>query len=198
MIAAKVAVPNNQIGILPMTDFTLHTMDSAPQSAKELLSGVQKNFKFLPLMFRYMSEAPVVLNSTLTLLDLISKTSLTPAQQQVALLAASVENECANCITAHRVLGNLVEANPQTLDTIYARSKVSDPKDDALATFTQSVVRNRGRQTDADADAFLAAGFTKEQIFEVILIAAFKTLTNYSNHLTNSPADEEMLAMLPS
>lgn len=179
-----------------MTEFTLHNEETAPEGARELLNGIQQNFGFLPILFRHMAEAPAVLETLLTTIQLISKTSLTPAQQQIASLAASVENECMNCIVGHRALGKNEKVNEQTLDAVYARHDIGDPKDRALAEFTQSIVKNRGRQTEADVDAFLAAGFTKQQAFEVILIVAYKTLTNYTNHLTNSPADDEMLAML--
>lgn len=181
-----------------MLEFTLHTQESAPENAKELLRGVQEKFNFLPLLFRHIAEAPVALEALLTMLTLISKTSLTPAQQQVASLAASVENECENCIAGHCVLGQMAEASAQTLAALPARADIDDVKDRALTLFTQSVVKNRGRQPKADLEAFLAAGFSMQQAFEVILIVAYKTLTNYTNHLTDSPADEEMLAMLKS
>lgn len=178
-----------------MTDFTQHTIETAPEEAQALLQGIQDQYQFIPIMFGFMAEAPALLRSTLTLMDQISTTSLTPAQQQVAMLAASVENDCASCIAAHRALGKMESADQGTLDSVHACTVVVDPMDRALVDFTQSVVRSRGRQADADLGAFLEAGFTAKQAFEVILIVAYKTLTNYTNHLAGSPADPELVAM---
>lgn len=176
-------------------EFTLHTSESAPQGSKELLGGVEKQFGFAPILFRYTAEAPVALKSLLTMMDLASQTSFTPAQQQIAALAVSTENDCINCMAGHCYLGKITNANDQTLDALFTHHgfQIDDPKDLALAKFAQSVTKNRGHQSNEEVAAFLAAGFTKEQVFEVMLIVAYKTLTNYTNHLTDSPADIEML-----
>ena len=133
-----------------------------------MLTGIQKGYGFFPNLFGYMAEAPTTVEAYLALNDLVSKTSLTPAQQQVALLAVSVENDCEFCTTAHRAIGKMNNANEQTLTALHSHSVINDLKDRALATFTQSVTKNRGRPTDAELQAFLNAGFTKQQIFEVI------------------------------
>jgi alkylhydroperoxidase family enzyme len=44
--------------------------------------------------------------------------------------------------------------------------------------------------------AFLSAGFTKQQVMEVILIVTIKTLSNYINHLTQPEVNPEVLALL--
>ena len=143
-----------------------------------------------------MAEAPVALEAYLLLNDLVTKTSLTPAQQQTALLTVSVENECEFCSVAHTAMGKMQKANAQTLNAINSKGEVSDPKDHALVKFTQSIVKNRGHLDDSEIQAFLNAGFTKQQIFEIMLIVAMKTLSNYSNHLTKTEPNKELLAML--
>ncbi len=60
---------------------------------------------------------------------------------------------------------------------------------EALRTFTLKVVRNRGNVDDNAVQAFLDAGFTKRQILEVVLGVAQKVMSNYTNHLANTPVD---------
>ena len=43
--------------------------------------------------------------------------------------------------------------------------------------------------------AFLATGYTKAQVFEVVMGVAMKTLTNYSNHLAGAVPNPEFIAM---
>ena len=61
---------------------------------------------------------------------------------------------------------------------------------EALRDFTLSVVRDRGNVNDDAVQAFLDAGFTKRQILEVVLAAAQKVMSNYTNHLANTPIDK--------
>ena len=179
-----------------MTDFTFYTPDNSDGHAKELLEGIRKAYGFIPNLFAYMAEAPTTLEAYLALNDLVAKTSLTPAQQQIALLAVSVENECGFCTVAHRAMGKLKGADLQTLEALATRSGITDDKDRALATFAQTVVRRRGRPGNEDIQTFLDMGFTKQQILEVILIVSIKTLSNYINHMTNPEPNKELLEML--
>jgi len=111
-------------------------------------------------------------------------------------LAASVQNQCEFCTAAHRAIGKMKQASQQSLDAIYAGEPVEDPQDAALAGFTQTVVESRGKPGEAAINAFMSAGFTKQQILEVMLIVSIKTLSNYINHLTNPEPNPELLAMI--
>ena len=179
-----------------MTKFTFHTPENTSGSTQELLAGIQKGYGFFPNLFGYMAEAPTTVEAYLALNDLVSKTSLTPGQQQVALLAVSVENDCDFCTVAHRAMGKMKNANPQTLKAVSSHSAINDPQDRALVAFAQSVTKNRGRPSEAEVQAFLDAGFNKQQILEVILIVSIKTLSNYINHLTHPEPNQELLGML--
>ena len=179
-----------------MTDFTFYTPENTTGHTKELLEGIRKGYGFIPNLFAYMAEAPTTVEAYLALNDLVSKTSLSPAQQQVALLAVSVENDCEFCTVAHRAIGKMKGASVQTLTSIASHSEIADAKDRALATFTQTIVKKRGRPSEAEIQAFLGADFSRQQILEVILIVSIKTLSNYINHLTKPEPNKELLASI--
>jgi uncharacterized peroxidase-related enzyme len=179
-----------------MAKFNFYTPENTTGHTKELLEGLKQSYGFIPNLFAYMAEAPLTIEAYLALNDLVSKTSFSPAQQQVALLAVSVENGCSFCSVAHRAVGKMQGANPQTLAAINAKEPVHNPEDAALVNFTQSVVRSRGWPTESEIQAFLDAGFTRQQIMEVILIVSIKTLSNYINHLTQPEPNKELLSMI--
>ena len=54
------------------------------------------------------------------------------------------------------------------------------------------VVRQRGVVSDAELQAFFDAGFTKRQVLEVVLGVAQKVMSNYTNHLAETPVDTVM------
>ncbi|MDE2621644.1 MAG: carboxymuconolactone decarboxylase family protein [Betaproteobacteria bacterium] len=179
-----------------MTDFTFHTPENTSGRSHELLEGIKKGYGFVPNLFAYMAESPEALEAYLALNELVSKTSLTPAQQQIALLAVSVENHCPFCTVAHRAMGKLKGAKAQTLEALASGTQILDASDRALATFAQRMTNSRGNPGNQEIQAFLDAGFSRQQIFEVILIVAIKTLSNYSNHLTQPQPNPELLGML--
>ena len=179
-----------------MIDFTHHTMETAPAKSKALLQGVQQQYGFVPNLFWPMAEAPTTIEAYLTLNQLITQTSLTPAQQQTALLAVSTSNECDFCTIAHSALGKMNKVNEQTINSLRHGDEIEDRQDRALALLAQSFVHNRGWVPDADLQAFLDAEFSKQQVFEVILIVTIKTLSNYTNHITKPEPNPELLEML--
>jgi len=179
-----------------MTDFTFYTMENASQPVQEIFSSIQQTYGFIPNLFAYMAEAPTTLKAYLALNALVSETSLSPAQQQVALLAVSVENKCDFCSVAHHATGKMKKASENTLTSVIAQTEIIDPQDRALVTFAQAVTKNRGNPGEAEIDAFLNAGFTKQQILEVILIVSIKTLSNYINHLTQPEPNQELIDMI--
>jgi len=178
------------------TSFTHYDMESAPQSSKRLLNDINKQYGFIPNLFAYMAEAPTTIEAYLMLTDLVSKTSLTPAQQQVALLAASVENKCEFCTVAHHASGIMNQVNEQTLQAIINQTEIHDRKDSVLTKLTQSVVKTRGNPNQAIMEEFFEAGFSRQQVLEVVLVVTIKTLSNYINHLTQPEPNKELLAMI--
>lgn len=66
---------------------------------------------------------------------------------------------------------------------------IADAKLEALRLFTKSVVEKRGFASEEEKNGFLAAGYTDQNILEVILGVVMKTLSNYANHIAGTPLD---------
>lgn len=179
-----------------MKQFDFYTRENTDADTSALLDSIQKKYGFVPNLFSYMAEAPVTIEAYLALNELIAKSSFTPTQQQVALLAASVENDCEFCIAAHRATGKMSNSNQQTLDALYNNADINDASDSALTSYVRKVVKQRGLMSDEDIQSFIDAGFSKQQMLEVVLIVSIKTLSNYINHITQPEPNEELLAMI--
>ncbi len=59
-----------------------------------------------------------------------------------------------------------------------------------LKDTTLSIVRNRGRISDSELEAFYTIGYQQQQVLEIILGVAQKTISNYTNHIAHTPVDE--------
>ena len=49
----------------------------------------------------------------------------------------------------------------------------------ALSALARALIETRGRLAETDRQRFLDAGFSAEQLFEVIAVVAASTITNY-------------------
>jgi alkylhydroperoxidase family enzyme len=74
---------------------------------------------------------------------------------------------------------------PEVVAALRAGKPVDDPGLEAVHTFTRVVVDNRGWVDDGRVDAFLAAGYTRRHVLDVILGVGVKTLSNYTNHIAH-------------
>ncbi len=164
------------------------------------MEAARKKFGFVPNLIKELAAAPAAVNAYLTLSALFDGTSLTPVERQIVLAMASAENGCAYCVAAHTAALKTTGLADSQIEAIRERRALADRKLEALRIFTTAVVNMRGWIEDDDLDAFLQAGYTREQVLEVLVGVAMKTLSNYANHIAETPLDKqlEMFAWEPS
>jgi uncharacterized peroxidase-related enzyme len=177
------------------TGFTRHTTGSAEGESLKLLQQIEKNYGFVPELFSYMAESPVALKAYMQLDGLLQDATLGPAQIQIALLTASTVNDCDFCQVAHHAMARQSGVDRKTIDTIRAGRIPEDGKEKALVNMVRAMIGKRGWLEDEDISAFLDAGFTREQIYELLVAVSIKTLSNYSNHLTHPEPNPELVEM---
>lgn len=174
-----------------MSSFTLHTPSTAPEAARSMLEQAEKQVGFVPNLYAYLAGAPAALEAYKTVSGIFDKTSLTPAEQQVVLIATSVENRCEFCVAVHSFMAkNMIKVESAVVDALRRGRELPDARLNALANFTRTVVRERGWVTEGALARFIDAGYRPEQAMEVILGVSLKTLSNYVNHLTKTPLNE--------
>ncbi len=173
---------------------TLHTIETAPEASRPLLEGARKSFGFVSNLLATFANAPAALEGYLGIGKIYGQTSLSPTEQQVVLIAASVDNECEYCVAAHTTIGQSQRIEPAILAALRDDAPLPDRKLESLRRFTKAVVRDRGWVGEAEQSAFLGAGYTEAQALEVVLGVTMKTLSNYTNHLTATPLDEAFRA----
>lgn len=173
-----------------MTSFTFHDIESAPEGSREALNNARQSLGFVPNLYAGLAESPAALEGYLALGEILGRSSLSPAEQQTVLLSVSAENGCAYCMAAHSTLArNRVKMDNIVVDALRDRTGLPDPKLDALSRFARAVVQERGWVRGPALDAVLGAGYSRQQVLDVILAVSMKTLSNYANHLLDTPVD---------
>ncbi|MEP3334257.1 carboxymuconolactone decarboxylase family protein [Sedimentitalea sp.] len=173
-----------------MTEFTMHTEDSAPEASKPLVAkSISANGR-LPGLHAVMAESPELLEGYQKLHELFMNSSFDKDELTVVWQAINVENECHYCVPAHTGIAKMMKVDDAITEALRNETPLPTPRLEALRTFTLQLVRDRGNVADADVQAFLDAGFTQRNILEVILGYSQKIMSNYTNHLANTPVDK--------
>ena len=175
-----------------MSLFPLHTVESAPEGARPLLNAAQSKMGFLPNLLAKLAEAPAALEAYLTLAGIFDKTTLAPGERQLVLLTTAVENACEFCVAAHSAGAKRTKVEPTVVSAVREGKRVPDNHLQALIEFTRRVVRERGWVGDDAVRAFLDSGFTAQNVLEVIVGVSLKTLSNYANHIVETPLNAEL------
>ena len=174
------------------TGFTLHTAETAPGASADILRNVEAAWRFVPNLHAVLAEAPAALEAYSAIFSMFERTSFTPAERQVIYLAINRVNECEYCMAGHSVLAKAAGVDAETIEGLREGHSLNDGRLQALRSFVQSVVRERGHLPRGEVQAFLDAGFTRQQVLEVVLGVAIKTISNYANHLSDTPNDAFM------
>lgn len=172
-----------------MTSFKLHTSETAPEGAAPLFDAAKKNFGMVPNLYAVMAESPQLLEAYQKIGALFQATSLSAVERNIVWMTVNVEHECHYCVPAHTMIAMGAGVDQATLAALRQALPLPDPKNEALRQFTLKVVRERGKVADADVDAFLAAGFTRRNVMDVILGVSQKVMSNYVNHIAETPVD---------
>lgn len=173
-----------------MAKFTLHDSSTAPDGARDFIAGVEKKMGFVPSLYAVFAENPAVLQAYTQLADQLGKTGLSPLEQQIVTITASVENECHFCVAAHTTISEGAGLDLSVIAAVREDRQIADPKLEALRVFTKKMVVDRGFVSDSDVNAFLGAGYDQAAVLAVVLGVALKVISNYTNHVAETPVND--------
>ena len=171
--------------------FEFHSIESAAESVKPDLEAAQKAYGAIPNLYRGFATNPATLKIYLSFNDQLQQHgTLSPIEQQVIYLTVSAENGCTYCVGAHSVLADMSKMPAETVEELRNQTALTDAKLNALRNFTLSVMEHRGWVPEADLAEFSQAGYNESQVLEVLTIIAQKTISNYFNHIAQTPLDD--------
>lgn len=171
-------------------EFHVHTKNTAPKFSQAVLQAAEKRFGFIPNLYGVLAESPAALQAYAAINDALKQSALSAIEQQVVALTVSAHNGCSYCVGVHSALAQMAKMPESTLAELRERQTLSDSKLNALRAFVLSVIDNRGWVPDKDLEAFMCAGYGRRHVLDVLTIIALKTLSNYVNHIANTPLDE--------
>jgi AhpD family alkylhydroperoxidase len=176
-----------------MSNYPIHTIASAPEHSKSGLEQLQQVFGVVPNIAAAIANSPKLINSLVGVFQQVHSSSLTEPEIQIVLLTDAVANSCTYAVAFHTRLALQQGVSSEETDAVRERRVPTDKRLAALSTLAKTLIEKRGHLSDTELDSFLTAGFTKEQVLEVIAAVAASTITNYAGTITNPPLEEPFL-----
>lgn len=175
-----------------MADFPSHDLDTAPDASKPLLETSLAAFGRLPGLHKVMAESPQHLQGYQVLHKLFTETDFDAIEQTVVWQTINVENECHYCVPAHTGIAHMTKVPEGVIEALRNETPLADAKLEALRSFTLQMMHQRGNLTDDQMQAFFDAGYSHRAVLDVVLGLAQKTMSNYVNHMAQTPIDPVM------
>lgn len=163
-----------------MSNLPLNNPENTSGEHKALFDQIQGAFGSIPNMFKTIGNSSAALESMWTSFGALGKGKLgAKLGEQIAVLVADI-NRCEYCLAAHTLLGQNAGVSEQDMAQAQAGSS-SDPRTQAALDFSAKLVKNRGQVTKEDVQAVRNAGFSDEDIAEILAHVALNIFTNYTN-----------------
>lgn len=173
-----------------MFNFDIYTDTTAPADSKALLTQVADNVGFVPNIFAVTAASPNALAGLLAINSAFGASSFSPEQQQVILMATSVENACVYCVAGHTLMSKGLGMPDAIVSGMRNQQPIADPSYDILRRIVSELIQQRGRIAAATLTTFLEQGYSKAQLFELVLGLSVKTFTNYISNALSLPLDD--------
>lgn len=172
-----------------MTTLQVHNIETAPETSKPLLEKSQKAYGMIPGLHGVLAGAPGILEAYQTIHELFVNSSFNEEELTVVWQTINVEHACHYCVPAHTGIAKMMKVDDTITEALRNETALENPKLEALRTMTLTIVRNRGHVAQEDLETFYVAGYEQRHVLEIILGLSQKVISNYTNHIANTPVD---------
>lgn len=170
--------------------FTQHSIDSAPEAAREVLGEIESNLKTLPNAVRLYAESPLAVTMHLTGYKIIGELSCLTMTERVAVeMVAGVEHREPYSVAMYSSFGPVMGLSEAQVGAIRDGLPLDDARLEALRSATLALMRSRGALEDDELDTLLKSGLSRQDLFDILQVIARTVFTDYANRLTRPELD---------
>ena len=155
---------------------------------RALLADIQQAFGATPNMFRAVAHSPAALRSLWGAFAALGGGVLpAPLAEQIAVAVAE-RNACDYCLAAHTALGRKAGVSAEAMAAAQL-GQSADPRTATALRFALALVERRGQVGESDVLGLREAGYSDEEIVEIVAHVALNLFTNYVNIALAVPVD---------
>lgn len=169
------------------TQFNVPQRNEVSEKNQQLFDDMKKSLHLVPNLYATFAYSENALGAYLAAES--APTSLHPREVEAVNLAVSQVNNCVYCLSAHRIVAKSTGFTEEQIAELRTGKASFDPKLDALVQLAKSITEQRGHIDPALVDSFFAAGYTKENLTDTIMLVGIRTITNIQHAITKVPVD---------
>lgn len=118
-----------------------------------------------------------------------AKLAFSPKEIEAVNLVVSEVNQCIYCLSAHTLVAKSTGfSEPQTIE-IRSGNVTFDPKLNALVRLAKELTGRRRVENEDLLNAFYEAGYTREQLVDLIILVGDRTISNILHAVTKVPVE---------
>ncbi len=170
-----------------MRPFKVPTREEVSEQNRKIFDDLESKVGFVPNIYAtyaYSEHAPARYLAFAN-----GKTSLNNKEKEVINLVVSQVNGCTYCQAAHTALGKMNGFTEEQTIQLRKGEAPFNAKFEALVKLAKSIAENNGKVSDDTLNNFFSAGYSKENLVDVIINVGEKATTNYLHNVTGIPVD---------
>ena len=170
-----------------MSTFNVPTREEVSENNQAIFDNLKSKVGFVPNLYAAYAHSDTALGDYLAFQN--RKTSLSGKEKEIVNLVTSQVNNCEYCLAAHTAIGKMNGFNDDQILEIRGGSASFNEKFDALAKFVKDATENRSHPSQEAIDNLFAAGYTEENLVDIIIVIGDKTVSNFIHGATQVPVD---------
>ncbi len=168
----------------------------AEGKAKLLFEEIEARLGMVPNVFRTMANSPSVLEGYLKFHKVIEDGVLSVPMRERIALAVSEVNHCAYCLSEHSAVAMAAGLSREEISDS-RRGTSPDRKTEAVLQFARQIAYGSRCLVHSDCSSLTKAGFTEEEVAEVIATIVLTLFKNYFNRMAGTHLDYPRVDELP-
>jgi AhpD family alkylhydroperoxidase len=168
-----------------MNRIQVPSRDQVSPANQAHFDALKKGLGMMPNLYATLALSEHALGNYLALQN--AKSSIQGKAREVVNLVVSQANSRQYCLSAHTVIDGIVGFTAEQIIEIRRGGALFDAKLDALAKLVKNIATERGHADPALVQAFFDAGWTQENLVDIVVAIGDKT--NYLHGTTQVPVD---------
>lgn len=168
-------------------NFKVPTLEEVSEKNKGILTAIKNQVGFVPNIFATYAYSENALERYTTFAS--GKTSFNNKEKEVINLVVSQVNGCEYCQAAHTAIGKMNGFTDEQVISLRKGEAPFNQKFDALVRTAKAITIQKGKIEYDVLEVFFSAGYTKENLVDLIVAIAEKTTTNLLHNVTGVEID---------
>lgn len=161
---------------------------------QQVFDEVKRVFGAVPNLYSTLAYSENALDAYIKLET--SPNSLTTKETEAVNLVVSEVNNCMYCLSAHTMIAKQSGFTEEETIQVRLGNAPFDARLDALVKLTRELSENRHIENPALLDAFFEAGYTKENLMDIIILIGDRTISNILHAVTKVPIEFPLAKVL--